>query len=272
MSVPDRSRVNLPSLDELGLDLLRVSSFERLWSIARPVLCIAAYVIFAWNGWWIPAVAAVAGVMFITYVSTSHDLLHRTLGFSKATNDVWLAIIEILVLRSGHAFRVTHLQHHRYFPEADDIEGEVARMPWWRALLAGVGNQSRLFMWAWPRANSIDRRWMLFEAMWVVVLSVASIALVRVTPIPFVYLVLVVVSSWLYPFATVWVPHRADGENVLTQTIAVRGRWIPALLLQHTYHLEHHLYPAVSSHRWPELARRLDPWLRRHGVQPIQTP
>jgi beta-carotene hydroxylase len=43
---------------------------------------------------------------------------------------------------------------------------------------------------------------------------------------------------------------------------------IPAVFLELTYHLEHHLYPQVPSHRLAELARRLDPFFERAGVQP----
>ena len=262
----------LPTLEELGVDLLRVSAGERAWSIARPLICFAAYFIFAGEGWWLPAVGSVAGLMFITYVSTSHDLLHRTLGFSRRINEVLLSLTELLVLRSGHAFRVTHLNHHRRFPAADDVEGAVARLPWGRALLAGIGHQTSLFIWAWRHAHPVERRWMVAEAGVIVAAITSSVVGLRVTPVPFVFVALVVTSSWLYPFATVWVPHRAAGDNALTQTIAVRGRWVPELFLQHTYHLEHHLYPAVPSYRWPELARRLDPWLRARGVQPVVLP
>ncbi len=263
---------DLPSLDALGKDLLEVTSFQRVWSILRPVLCAAAYFVFAFHGWWIPAVCSIAGLMFITYVSTSHDLLHRTLGFTKSTNEFLLTGIEMLALRSGHAFRLTHLQHHRHFPHDEDIEGLVARLPWWRAMLSGIGNQSRLFAWAWQHARGQDRTWMLAEAAWVIGFAVASVALLPVTPVFFAYVALITVSSWLYPFATVWVPHRADGHSKLTQTHAVRGRLVPELFLQHTYHLEHHLYPAVPSYNWRELARRLDPHLQARGVQPVTTP
>lgn len=272
MHAPEHDGVTLPSLDELGRDLLVATRGQRMLSLARPLVCVAAYFAFAFAGWWIPAVLAVAGLMFITYVSTSHDLLHRTLGFSRGTNDAWLSIIEALALRSGHAFRVTHLHHHRRFPDPDDIEGAVARLPWWRALLAGIGHQTRLFVWAWRRGSGAERRWMALEAAVVITFVATSVALWTVTPVPGVYVALIVTSSWLYPFATVWVPHRAEGRNALTQTVAVRGRLVPELFLQHTYHLEHHLYPAVPSHNWPALARRLDPWLRAHGVQPVQTP
>jgi beta-carotene hydroxylase len=262
----------LPTLEILGKDLLRVTPFQRFWSIFRPVACVAAYFAFASQGWWVPAVLAVAGLMFITYVSTSHDLLHRTLGFSKTTNELLLALIEMLVLRSGHAFRLTHLQHHRHFPADDDVEGLVARLPWWKALFSGIGNQSRLFAWAWEHAKAADRGWMLLEAGWAGSVVLAGILLLPVTNILLVYVLLIVTSSWLYPLATVWIPHRAEGKDELAQTHAVRGRLVPELLLQHTYHLEHHLYPAVPSYHWHELARRLDPYLRAHGVQPVQTP
>ncbi|MDB6095371.1 MAG: Fatty acid desaturase [Verrucomicrobia bacterium] len=262
----------MPALDDLGRDLLRVTSFQRFWSILRPASCASAYFIFAAQGWWVPAVLSVAGLMFITYVSTSHDLLHRTLGFSRRTNEVLLAVTEMLVLRSGHAFRLTHLQHHRHFPDADDIEGAVAGLSWWRALWCGVGNQTRLFIWAWSRAQPGDRRWMTLEASWAAAVMVASVVLLPWSNVLLVYVLLVVTSSWLYPLATVWIPHRIEGKDILTQTHAVRGRLIPTIFLQHTYHLEHHLYPAVSSYHWRELARRVDPFLRARGVKPVVTP
>jgi beta-carotene hydroxylase len=267
----DPARSAPPSLDELGRDLLRVTGVERVLSILRPLLCFALYFVFAFHGWWIPAIAAVAGLMFITYVSTSHDLLHRTLGFSRRINDAWLFLIEALVLRSGHAFRATHLQHHRHFPDHDDVEGRVARLSWWHALLHGIGHQTRLFLWTW-REKPQERPWLAAEASVVAVAIAASFAAWNWSIVPGIYVILVITSSWLYPLATVWIPHRHEGASPLTQTIAVRGRWIPELLLQHTYHLEHHLYPSVSSHRWPELARRLDPWLRTQGVNPLRLP
>ncbi len=269
--VPAQSE-DLPSLEVLGRDLLHVTSFQRLWSILRPLACVAAYFVFARHEWWIPAVFSVAALMFITYVSTSHDLLHRTLGFSRPVNEVLLSFTEMLVLRSGHAFRITHLHHHRHFPEDDDVEGAVARLPWWRALLSGIGNQSRLFVWAWRRAQPADKRWMVLEAAGVISVVGSGVALLPWSGILIVYVLLVVTSSWLYPFATVWIPHRAEGDNPLTQTHAVRGRLIPELFLQHTYHLEHHLYPGVSSYHWRELARRLDPFLAARGVRPVVTP
>jgi beta-carotene hydroxylase len=266
------TKVVLPRIEDLGRDLLNVTDGQRILSVARPLVCFGAYLLFATQGWWVPAVLSVAGLMFITYVSTSHDLVHRTLGLPRWLNELLLAVIEGLVLRSGHAFRLTHLQHHRRFPAHDDIEGRAAHMTWWCALLEGVTLQPRLFVWAWGRARPDERRWMLVEGSMIVAAVVMSLILWPHTPVFLIYVGLVFSSSWLYPLATVWLPHQAEGENVLLQTHAVRGRWIPEIFLQHTYHLEHHLYPSVSSHQWPVLAKRLDAYFADHGVKPVRVP
>ena len=113
---------------------------------------------------------------------------------------------------------------------------------------------------------------MVVEATWAIVVIAASVVLLPQTPVLLVYVLLIVTSSWLYPVATVWIPHRADTDDVLRQTHAVRGRIVPELFLQHTYHLEHHLYPSVPSFNWQKLSRRLDPFLKTNGVEPLRVP
>jgi beta-carotene hydroxylase len=79
-----------------------------------------------------------------------------------------------------------------------------------------------------------------------------------------------VVGAWVIPLVTSYLPHDPGGEGELSQTRAFRGVVLAVLALGHLYHLEHHLYPAVPHHNWPELARRLDPYLRRAGVKPVR--
>jgi beta-carotene hydroxylase len=83
---------------------------------------------------------------------------------------------------------------------------------------------------------------------------------------------MVVVGSWVYPLLTSHLPHRDFGATPLTQTHTLRGRIIPALFLELTFHLEHHLYPAVPTHRLAELSRRLEPYFARAGVEPWRVP
>jgi beta-carotene hydroxylase len=86
------------------------------------------------------------------------------------------------------------------------------------------------------------------------------------TPALLVYVALAIVGSWVYPLLTVHLPHKNFGDTPLSQTHTLRGTIIPALFLELTYHLEHHLYPQVPSHHLKELARRLDPFFDRAGV------
>src|SRR6185369_16094254 len=150
----------LPGIRQLGADLLVVSRWDILISFLRPALCFTLFWVLAFKHSYILAAIAVAGWMFFTYTSVSHDLVHRTFHLPGRVNEWLLVIVEVLALRSGHAFRLTHLHHHKRFPHQDDIEGARASKGFWTALACGPGNQIRLFAWAWRRANSDERKWM----------------------------------------------------------------------------------------------------------------
>ncbi|MBY0503242.1 MAG: fatty acid desaturase [Bryobacteraceae bacterium] len=259
-----------PSIHELGADLLRVTNWQRTVVILRPLLAFATYWIFAYFHWWIPAVLAVVALMFLTYTSSSHDYVHRTLHLPRWANELLLAATELLGLRAGHAFRVTHLQHHRHFPAPEDPEGFPACRGLWPALLSGPLHQVRLFTWAFRHGQPAERRWMLAEAA-AIAATLAYAMLARPLSLC-VFVVLVTGGAWFYPVMTVWWPHRDAGANPLEHTRLFRGRWVPALFLHHTYHLEHHLYPMVASPNWRRLAQRLDPWFARQGLPPILLP
>ena len=68
---------------------------------------------------------------------------------------------------------------------------------------------------------------------------------------------------------TSFMADEVSGSDPLHQTRLFRGKLIAWLSFEHLYHLEHHLYPQVPHQRWPELARRLDPYFAAEGIQPI---
>jgi beta-carotene hydroxylase len=257
----------LPTLAELGHDLLTTTPRQRFYSLIRPFVCAGLYFVFALLGLWPLAILSVM-VLFLTIVATTHDLVHQTLGLPRRLNHIMMALTGMLVLESGHAYRATHLQHHRHFPHDDDPEGDPARMTFWRAVLEGPVFLFRLWVWAWQHAAR-ERGWLLLEAGWFVAFAAVSLLLWPVTPVPGIYTLLVIAGSWVYPVATVHLPHNIHGENALFQTYTLRGQVIPRFFLELTYHLEHHLYPSVPSHHYAELARRLEPYLQRAGVRPI---
>lgn len=266
---PLANHENIPPLNEIALDLTHISRFRRSLSLILPFLYVILYFCFATFGWWPLAVLALMCLSFVTYGSISHDLVHRNLGLRKTTNELLLSIIELLALRSGHAYRMAHLHHHRRYPQRDDIEGAAARMSLMRTLLEGVILQFKIWFWA-VRQPGRERVWAVVEGVICVLLVTLAIFLYSVTPIFLVYVVLMVMGSWIIPLITSYIPHDPDGQDELFQTRLFRGRVASIIAIEHLYHLEHHLYPAVPHHNWPQLAKRLDSFFEAAGVKPIK--
>jgi fatty acid desaturase len=265
---PEGSSARLPSLQELGPGLLGISPWRKLLALFLPFGWCGAYFTFAALDWWPLAVFSLVALSFVTYGSTSHDLVHRSLGLPRALNDILLCVIELLALRSGHAYQAAHLHHHARYPNPDDIEAAAARRSWLGALAEGIVFQFRIWLWAVRNARRA-RSWVIGEATLSLALAALAVALFPLTPVPLVYVALMVAGAWVIPLVTSYLPHTPEGQTELRQTRAFRG-WIASILaLGHLYHLEHHLYPAVPHQNWPTLAKRLDPYLEEAGVTPI---
>jgi fatty acid desaturase len=262
-----------PRLEGLGRDLLATTRRQRWVAGARPLAVVAAYAAAAWLGWWW-LTPLIVFLIFVAVVTVTHDLVHGSLGLGPRQTAWALFLFGAVLLESGHAYRSSHLQHHRHFPGPDDPEGDPARMTIWRAVLHGPVFLPRLWWWAYRRAGGqpAQRRWLLAEAGWALAVPAVGLLLWPWTAAVLVYAGLAVVGSWSYPLLTVHLPHHGYGETPLTQTSSLRGRLVPALFLELTYHLEHHLYPAVPSHHLPELSRRLAPFFRQAGVEPRRVP
>lgn len=257
-----------PSIDELGRDLLAVRGWRITVSLAMPFLLAIGFFAFAGHQRWMISVGCAMLLTFFTYGSISHDLVHRTLPLPRTLNEILLCLIELITLRSGHAYRVSHLYHHARFPAADDLEGAAAGMTWWRALLDGMTLQPRL--WAFAFRLGRHRVWIIAEAIAIGMLLAASAATIGSTIAPAAYAALMILGSWLFPFVTSFIPHDAKADTTLKQTRLFRGRVLSIVAFEHLYHLEHHLYPQVPHHNWPELARRLDPHFARAGLRPVK--
>ena len=259
----------LPALDVLGRDLLRVPVWRRVVSLLAPFVLTALFFVLASQGEWVAAFVCPVLLSFLTYGSISHDLVHRNLGLPKWLNEILLALIELLAFRSGHAYRAVHLHHHARFPAEDDLEGAASKMSFPRALVEGIGLQPRLWFFAMHYKGS-HRVWAIIECLTGAALFGACVAAIPITPAPIVYAALMIMGSWIFPVITAYIPHDASGTSDLTQTKLFRGKVLSWLALEHLYHLEHHLYPGVPHHNWPELAVRLDPYFERAGLRPIK--
>lgn len=261
--------LSLPPLRELGPDLVRVTPGQRLRALALPFLWCGAYFGLAALGRWPLAFLAVVALSFVTYGSTSHDLVHHNLGLPRVANDVLLCLVELLALRSGHAYQAAHLYHHARYPHPDDIEATAARRSWFGALAEGPVFQLRIWLWAVRNARPV-RAWVIGEGVACLTLAGLAVALSTATPALLVYAALMTLGSWVIPLTTSYVPHDPHGKSALFQTRAFRGVVASVVALEHLYHLEHHLYPSVPHQNWPELAKHLDPYLKQAGVRPIR--
>jgi beta-carotene hydroxylase len=259
----------MPGIDELGRDLLTVSAGRKAISLALPFLLTALFFVFGAHRLWIPALLCPVLLSFFTYGSISHDLVHRVLRLPGWLNETLLCLTELLGFRSGHAYRLTHLHHHARFPADDDIEASASRLPLGRALFDGITLQPRLYAWA-LRKGGPQRRWMIGEGIAIVTLLAACLAALPWTILPALFAALMIAGSWLFPIITVLIPHDPRGHDAISQTRLFRGKVLSLLALEHLYHLEHHLYPQVPHHNWPELARRLDPHFERQGIKPTK--
>ena len=266
------SSIDLPTLNELGRDLLAVPRWQVALSLASPFVLAGAYVACALAGWWPVAVGCVVVLSFVTYGSISHDLVHRTLRLPKFWNEVFLTAIELLMLRSGRAYRLAHLNHHAHYPsDHDDPEASAAYGGFGAALASGPLFFLRLWFWAVRRYPAHRLRLMLEGgAIAGLIVAAVAVALCELTFIPLVYVMLAYLGTWVVPLATAYIPHTPEGDSTLSQTRRFRGRLARLVAFDHLYHLEHHLYPSVPHHRWPELARRLDPVLDRAEVPVVQ--
>lgn len=258
----------LPPIDHLGRDLLVLPRWRVAVSLVMPFVLVSVYVVTAGSGHWFFAVAVVAVLSFLTYGSISHDLVHRTLGLPGWLNDLLLSSIELLMFRSGRAYRLAHLNHHARYPSSeDDPEGAAAHGSWRSALAEGFLFFPRFWIWAYRR-HPAHRTRLVLEAVVILAMMSGAVgaALAGITIVPLVYLLLAYGGTLIMPLATSYLPHQPHGKDDLHRTRRFRGWAIRCLAFEHLYHLEHHLYPAVPHHHWPELARRLDPILDASGV------
>jgi beta-carotene hydroxylase len=262
-----------PALTSLGADLLVTSPQQRRVALARPFLGMGIFaLVVAWGWWW--ATPIVMFGIFVAVVTITHDVVHRCVGLGRRATDWALFALGLVLLESGHAYQITHLQHHRLFPHKDDPEGYPAGLTFLGAVCYGPVFLVRLWWWAFRHSagRRAARAWLLAEAAAPIIAVVGGVALWTRYPALLWYAAMAIIGSWVYPLLTVYLPHHDYGDTPLTQTRTLRGRLIPAMFLELTYHLEHHLYPQVPSHRLAELARRLDPFFARVGVQPRKVP
>jgi beta-carotene hydroxylase len=262
-----RRNADLPPLDALDAGLRSTSTLHRLLTALLPFATIAAFALaFAVRWYWLLPLIVLAHFVFA--VAYLHDVAHGSAGLTPGRTHWALFVFGVLMLQSGHSFRYSHLFHHTHCLEDDDMEGAPARMHLLDVLLCGPAYLPRLWFRGVRDAAPREGRWIVAELATALALLGVSAAVVSWSAAPLLYCVLVYVGGWGYPLATAYLPHYKPGSKPLEQARTMRGTIVPALFMNLTYHLEHHLYPQVPGMNLRRLALRLDPLLAARGLRP----
>jgi fatty acid desaturase len=123
-------------MSEHATDSPKLAPAQLALELARPWVLLAIYVVLAVERRWFFAVPVAAVTCFAAFVQ-AHDAIHASLRLSKRANDWVLALSALLLLKSGHALRATHLRHHGKCLGEDDPGAAPANWPLWRALVRG---------------------------------------------------------------------------------------------------------------------------------------
>jgi beta-carotene hydroxylase len=269
--VENSTRTPKPSIKELGFDLLQLSRLQLLATILVPFVFVILYFVFATLGIWAAAILCTIGLSFSTYGSTSHDLVHENLRIDKTLNLILLSVIELMCFRSGHAYKLSHLYHHKRFPHDDDVEGAASRMTFVRSLFEGIIFQFKIYYWALTHhRNHRLHNIIVIEGLLVVLMVAFCIYSISFTNVYWCYLCLMIIGSWVIPLVTSYAVHTPDGLGELNQTRLFRGRFFSIIAFNHLFHLEHHLYPMVPHKNWPALANRLNDFFEKQGIKPLK--
>ncbi|HEY3818088.1 MAG TPA: fatty acid desaturase [Polyangiaceae bacterium] len=228
---------------------------ERAVELARPWVLLATFAGLEARGLWWLAVPVAAATGFAAFVQM-HDAIHASLGLSKRANDVVLFLSGLLLLKSGHALRATHLRHHGRCLGEDDPEGAPAHWPLWRALLAGPFHILTLRLEALriaPRTRAVQ----LAETLATAAVLAGAVALYRMTGAAagLLYWGVAAAISGTMPIWAAYLPHRLAAQHPVVRTAGRLAQvWTP-IVTSFAFHHPHHAHPKVPTALLPEVAR-----------------
>ena len=247
-------------------DLRPLSGFEIGSGLLLSLPWLALAIWLSTIGWLVPALLA-SFVLFLCGLRQAHDAFHNTLGLQRRLTEGFLLLLSVVMMMPLHAVKFNHLRHHARPLTDDDLEGWSARLPGWLAILTGPFFTLRLIQAALWHGSAGLRFAVLAELLAISALTVAAV-LTGWFWLGY-HVVVMLLGNCLTGFFAVWIVHHdCDPQGLFART--QRSDVVNWMTLHLFYHLEHHLFTAVPSCHLPELARRLDPHLRRAGVRPVR--
>ncbi|KAA9340267.1 fatty acid desaturase [Adhaeribacter soli] len=230
---------------------------QRLTELARPWLLFSAYLVLASLQLWWLAVPLAFATCLAAFVQL-HDSIHNALGLSKKGHDLALTLSALLLLKSGHALKVTHLRHHGQCLSDNDPEGEPAKWTLKQVFLNGPYHIFAL-RFASLRIAPKTRNIQLFETALTGVLLLAFVLLYVSTGslVGLVYWGVAFVLSALMPLWASYIPHKMASRNPARLAGVKAARFWTPVISSFAFHHLHHTYPKVPTALLPQAAREL---------------
>ena len=232
---------------------------------------------FASQSWYVLACGA-SYLFFAAAFRQAHDGYHHSLGTGKRTTTGILLLLSVLLITSLHSIRATHMEHHRNPLGDSDIEGSLAKVSWWQAMLGGVTYRLSIYRQGLRLSSRRNQRIAYLE-FGLIALVIATALVLSVFPIAvpaiamsaqvlMYHILTMMLANASVGIIAVWGVHHDCDETVARTE---RNLLVNLLTFNLLYHVEHHLFPAVPSNHLPQLAKRLDaaaPHLTKAHVLP----
>ncbi|MGP9689650.1 fatty acid desaturase family protein [Psychrobacter sp. AOP22-C1-C5] len=256
-------------------DLRQLTRGQIAYNVVLPYPFLLLSWWFASHSWYVLACGA-SYLFFAAAFRQAHDGYHHSLGTGKRTTTALLLLLSVLLLTSLHSIQATHREHHRNPLGDSDIEGSLAKMTWWQAMLSGVTYRLAIYRQGWHLSSRLNQRLICLEFGLIALLLVAVFGVIAFTVSAFTvlaqvllyHIVVMILANASVGIIAVWSVHHDCDETVARTERNPLANFFTFNLL---YHVEHHLFPAVPSNHLPKLAKRLDtlaPHLTKQRVLP----
>ena len=241
-------------------------------TVAWPTVLLTAGILGVWLS--VP-LAVTSGLIpmaagfFISMIAASaaftpmHDAAHRSVGKSKALNEVigWLCCVPLVAPFA--AFREVHLTHHKHVNQPDpmvDPDMWSGKGPVWSLPLRWATQDLFYYYWALRMGKQLKLSVQLAFWAGAIVLYATAGTLTYMGfgwEVLFLWLLPARAAVTLLAFAFNFLPHHphevTDREDRLQATSILLGPGFTFAFLYQNLHLIHHLYPGVPFYRYGKI-------------------
>lgn len=262
-------KISVPTLGQLDNAATHNPRPVLVVLLTRPFVGLAAFGAMGLTQTWIAAPI----VLWFLYGSTAaalHHLIHSSMGLSPNARHRWITVLGLLIMESGHAWQATHVIHHRDGSDLPDPEGYIEYLSWSQLPLGALQWRFRITAWGWRHGT--QQRRTTIEILANVTRTALSIALIPHTLLPFTYVAMMQIGTFLFAAVLAKGPQTNFGRETTTPLVIVHTRLLGILLFNHHLHVEHHAYPKVPMSRLHHLRPAVEQSLAEENTLHLKLP